>query len=187
MRNYPKALSRRPQEKTRHVGTYVRAISPGDEGRLRGMFSRLSSGTIYRRFHAPYPRVPEWVLALFVEASRGGESLVALAGGEIVGHGMYVRSGDGRAAEIAVLVEDSWQSRGIGKLLLHELAGGARIRGIETFTGEVLGENRRMIGLFEAAFAEVEYTIRDGSYHVRVPLRAPEPATNPAKTIQRAA
>src|SRR3712207_4066983 len=43
----------------------VRAVSPGDEDLLRRMFSRLSQRSIYRRFHMPYPRVPEWAVSLF--------------------------------------------------------------------------------------------------------------------------
>ena len=37
------------------------------------MFSRLSSETIYRRFHTPYPRVPEWLLELLMDAGTDAE------------------------------------------------------------------------------------------------------------------
>ena len=57
---------------------------------------------------------------------RDGGSLVAVAGGEIVGHAMYARENGDDEAEVAVVVEDRWQSRGVGKLLL---AGLARLTG----------------------------------------------------------
>jgi GNAT superfamily N-acetyltransferase len=153
----------------------VRTVASRDEKGLRAMFSRLSSGTIYQRFHMPYPSVPEWMLGLFLNPGDG-QSLVATVGDKIVGHAMYARTGDSRVAEAAIVVEDAWQSKGIGKLLLSRLAGMARERDIEAFDLEVLGENRRMLGLADAVFSETRRRMKDGSYHVRAPLRAPDPA-----------
>jgi GNAT superfamily N-acetyltransferase len=142
------------------------------------MLSRLSQESTYLRFHAPYPRVPGWAAASFADANRpDGESLVAVADGEIVGHAMYVRQG-AEEAEFAVVVEDRWQARGVGKRLLRTLAARAKGRGVETFTGAVLGENRRMLDLIRFAFAGVGYAIGDGAYQVNLPLRAPEPAAS---------
>ena len=150
------------------------------------MLSRLSRESIYLRFHAPYPRAPEWAVASFADANlRDGESLVAVANGEIVGHAMYVRQGADEA-EFAVVVEDRWQARGVGKRLLRALAARARDRGVETFKGAVLGENRGMLGL-AAMFAGTDYTTKGGLYHVRMPLRPLEPAAYPARTLRRAA
>ena len=166
----------------------IRVATPRDRERLRGMFSRATSETIYRRFHIPYPDVPERTLALMLDVDhRDKESLVAVAQGEIVGHAMYARLGDGGEAEMAIIVEDGWQSKGVGKSLLSELAERARLRGVETFTGEVLGENRRMLGLAATMFAETDYAIRDGVYHVRMPLGKPNSAAYAARTLSRAA
>jgi len=165
----------------------IRVATPSDDERLRGMFSRVSSETIYRRFHIPYPDVPERTLALMLDADHHDkESLVAIAEEEIIGHAMYVRLGDGGEAEMAIIVEDRWQSKGVGKLLLCELAERATLRGIETCTAEVLGTNRRMLGL-ATMFAGTDYTIKDGLYHVRMPLRMLEPTAYAARTLRRAA
>ncbi len=151
----------------------VRLVSSEDGEKLGRMLSRLSPRTIYERFHAPYQRVPGWALAGMVEADHHDkESVVATAGDEIVGHAMYVRTGKEGEAEFAVVVEDGWQSRGAGRLLLTELAALARSRGIRLFTGSVLGENRRALGALAAVYPGMRYEIRDGSYQVRVPLRA---------------
>ena len=166
----------------------VRAVSPGDEDLLRRMFSRLSQRSIYRRFHMPYPRVPEWAVSLFTNVGGDqGESLVAVAGGEILGHALYVRSDYGHDAEMAVLVEDGWQSKGVGRMLVSELARSAAGRGIETFAAEVLGENQRALGLMTSLFAGTRYATRGGVYHLRVPLRTPGPAASPAGTVRHAA
>lgn len=166
----------------------IRTATPWDGESLRGMFSRASSDTIYLRFHIPYPHVPERMVALMLDVDHHDKQfLVAVAQEEIVGHAMYVRLGDDTEAEIAIIIEDGWQSKGVGKLLLSELAQRAKLRGIETFTAEVLGENRRMLGLGAAMFSGTAYTIKDGLYHVRMPLRTLEPAAYPARTLRRAA
>jgi acetyltransferase len=167
-----------PRGQGPQVGTQVsiRVATPQDAERLRRMFSRLSSETIYLRFHMPYMDVPEPMLALMLEVDHPHkEFLVAVSEGEeIVGHAMYVRLGEGIEAEMAIVVEDGWQSKGVGKLLLSELAKRARLSGIEIFTGEVLWENRRMLGL-AAMFADTDYTIENDLFHVRMPLRTLEP------------
>jgi GNAT superfamily N-acetyltransferase len=155
---------------------YIRIATPSDGEKLRAMFSRASSSTIHRRFHIPYPEVPEWMVALMLGADHHDkEALVAVAEEKIIGHAMYARLGDDAEAEMAIVVEDEWQSMGVGKSLLSELEERAKSRGIETFTGEVLGTNRAMLGL-AAMFCGTDYTMEDGVYHVRMPLRTPEPA-----------
>jgi GNAT superfamily N-acetyltransferase len=146
----------------------VLVLSPGDGDKLVRMLSRLSRETLYRRFHAPYPRVPEWTLDRLSGVERyNGESVVAIVRNEIVGHAMYVPSPDGREAEVAVVVDDSWKSKGVGTLLLSEFAKRARKRGLESFTGTVLGENRRALGFFLAMSSEGRYELKDGSYLLR--------------------
>jgi GNAT superfamily N-acetyltransferase len=155
---------------------YIRVVTGNDRERLRGMFARSSPETIYRRFHIPYLEIPEWMLSLMSGPCDGDKDfLVAVAGEEIVGHAMYVRGQNEEEAEMAIVVEDRWQSRGIGKALLQELAQRARLRGIDTFTGDVLGHNRPMLGL-ASMFPGTGYTSREGVYSVRMPLLTSEPA-----------
>jgi GNAT superfamily N-acetyltransferase len=167
----------------------IRVATADDEGKSRMLFHRLSSKTLYRRFHLPYSEVPEKTLALVLGVDHHDkQSLVAFAEGEIIAHAMYARVGDSGDAEVAFVVEDGWQSKGVGKLLLSRIAEEARLRGVETFTGEVLGENRRVLGLLNAVFAEVRYAIRGGLYHFRVPIRTLKPAVaDPLRILRRAA
>jgi GNAT superfamily N-acetyltransferase len=135
------------------------------------MLSRLSRESVYLRFHAPLPRAPEWAAAMFANSDRRyGESLVAVADGEVVGHAMYARQDGGDTAEFAIVVEDRCQARGIGRLLLSALAERAGCEGVKTFTGAVLGENRRMFGLVRSVFERVGYAMEDGAFAVSVPL-----------------
>jgi len=147
----------------------VRAVSSEDLEPLRRMFARLSPKSIYRRFHMAYPVVPEWMVDYSVCVDHDArESLVAVVGGDIVGQAMYVRKED--EAEIAVVVEDTWQRRGIGRLLLDELAAIAMLRGIKAFTGAVIHENGQMLGLASAVGARRRYSVEEGAYLIRVPL-----------------
>ena len=63
-------------------------------------------------------------------------------------------------AEVAFLVEDEHQGRGIAQLLLEHLAQAGRERGVERFVAEVLPDNQRMI-----------QTFRDAGYRVASELR----------------
>jgi GNAT superfamily N-acetyltransferase len=149
----------------------IRSVSPEDEEGLRRMLSRLSRESVYLRFHAPLPRAPEWAVAMFANSDRRyGESLIAVTDGEVVGHAMYARQDGGDVAEFAIVVEDRCQDRGIGKQLLTSLAEKAGREGVRSFTGSVLGENRRMFGLVRSVFERVGYAMEDGAYAVSVPL-----------------
>jgi len=165
----------------------IRVASPRDLERLRRTFSRSSSKTIYLRFHLPYPDVPERMLAFMLDADQHDkQSLVSVAEGEIVGHAMYVRLEDGVEAEVAIIVEDGWQSKGVGKLLLRRLAEDARHRGIETFVGTVLLQNRRMLGLVDAVFTDSRQEIANGASRFRAPLQTLDPS-DPVRSLRRAA
>ena len=178
----------RPREQAMNdTQVYIRIATPSDGEKLLSMFARASSETIYKRFHIPYPEVPEWMVDLMLGTDHHDkESLVAVAEEKIVGHAMYVRFGDDTEAEMAIIVEDRWQSMGVGKALLSELEERARLRGIDTFTGEVLATNRPMLGL-AAMFAGTHYKIEDGVYHVRMPLQTIESAASVQQDLRRAA
>jgi GNAT superfamily N-acetyltransferase len=169
------------------VQIYIRVATGHDREKLRGMFARSSPQTIYKRFHIPYPEVPERMLSLMVGIDHlDKEVLVAVAQEKVIGHATYVRLGDDSEAEMAIAVEDRWQSMGVGKSLLLELAQRARLRDIETFTAEVFGQNRPMLDL-AAMFPGTDYSTRDGVYHVRMSLRTPVPAAVPHAHAVRSA
>lgn len=174
-----------PEEHKNGSPVSVRDLSAGDEAGMRAMLDRLSGDTIYKRFHMPFPRVPDSMLAHLM-GHGGGRSLVAVAGGEVVGHALYAEE-PGVGAEVALVVEDGWQSVGVGKLLLAGLARKAAGRGVETFTAVALGENRRVLGLVDAVFDGARHTLGGGSYDISMPLRGLRPAAVPAREIRPAA
>lgn len=149
----------------------VRAIEPEDVERLRRMFFRLSAETIYRRFFRPVREPSTKVLTYLATVDhRDREALVAVAGGEIVAVARYDRLGDSDEAEVAVLVQDAWQGRGIGERLVRRLGALAERRGLQVFTATILGDNRAATGLLRAVATAPEVRVEAGELVVRAPL-----------------
>jgi acetyltransferase len=65
----------------------------------------------------------------------------------LIGVARYVLDADGTSAEFAIVVDDAWHGRGIGRRLLERLAAIARRRGVHRLYGDVLSINRPMLGL----------------------------------------
>jgi GNAT superfamily N-acetyltransferase len=94
--------------------------------------------------------------------------LVASAGGEIVGHSSYQRTGAGRA-EVALEVADRYQGRGLGTILLGQLAQRAEAEGIGAFEAEIMADNRRMIEVFRDSGFPLTMRARPGTITVEFP------------------
>ena len=75
-------------------------------------------------------------------------------------------------AEVAFVVGDAQQGRGIGSVLLEHLAAAARERGIKRFVAEVLAENSRMVRVFTDAGYAAEYQYDSGVVQLTLPDRA---------------
>jgi GNAT superfamily N-acetyltransferase len=153
----------------------VRTVEASDTDALRRLFFRLSPRTIYLRFFRPVRRPAEATLRYLAGVDHDGrEALAAVAGGEIVAVARYDRDPDDPTrAEMAVVVEDEWQGRGLGRLLLELLTVVARRRGIDTLTASVLGENTRMLSLARELAPGTSSRIDHGEWVLDMPL---EPA-----------
>ena len=151
----------------------LRAALPEDAARLERMFYRLSPETIYHYMFVPVPRQPHWATRLGALARVDGHNhhaLVALADGEIVGIARYDRVAVPEEAEFAILIEDAWQRRGLGRLLMTRLIAEANRHHISTFTARILGENRRALRLVAGLFADLQSRWDSGECVVRSPL-----------------
>ncbi len=130
----------------------IRPVRAQDESRLGALFARLSPRTVYERFLAPFHRLPDGWLHQFANVDyRGRLALVAeeetSAGPELRGVARYEPSDQPRCAEIAIVIEDAWQGRGLGTLLLDDLLRAAAARGIVRFSADLLADNRRVLRL----------------------------------------
>jgi GNAT superfamily N-acetyltransferase len=124
----------------------VRAIEPDDHDAALAFLRSLSAETMYRRFFS-MPRVDDRLLQMVAHPSECcSEALVALSDGEIVGLASFDRlESDPTAADVAVVISDAWQHRGVGSVLMRKLGGAARRRGIERFTATMLADNRPVV------------------------------------------
>ncbi|WP_328718963.1 GNAT family N-acetyltransferase [Streptomyces sp. NBC_00247] len=166
-------------------------ITPDDAGRLVSFFEQVSDESKYYRFFAPYPRLSDRDVHRFTHhdyVDRVG--LAATVGGEFIATVRYDRIDDqGRPAsapadeaEVAFLVQDSHQGRGVASVLLEHIAAVARERGIRRFAAEVLPANTKMIKVFRDAGYTQQRSFEDGSVHLTLDI---EP-TAESLAVQRA-
>ena len=125
---------------------HVRPVRPDDEAALVQLFRALSpESRLFRFFSGSTDLMGEARRAIDVDY-RDSFSLVAVAGVErrLIAHAAYYAGRD-RRAEIAWVIADDWQGRGLGTLLLAHLAEAAEENGIGPFVAYVLSDNRQMI------------------------------------------
>lgn len=130
----------------------LRPIRSDDEPRLIELYDRLSQQTAYQRFFTVMQRLsPDWARFLANVDHRRRFALVvedaSAPAPTLVGVARYEPVPGTDAAELAVVVQDRWQGRGLGALLLGELLRAAELNGIDRFRAFVLGDNRRMLDL----------------------------------------
>ena len=142
---------------------HLRPIKPSDAEKLVAFHAKLSERTRYLRYFGPYPQMSERDVQRSTNVDHHNRvAFVALLGDEIVAVGLYEGVPGSTVAEVAFVVADNHQGRGLGSILLEHLAGAAAENGIETFVAEVLAENRGMVKVFKDAGYQVSRTI-DGS------------------------
>ena len=131
---------------------HLRPIEASDADALVKFHGGLSARTRYLRYFSAYPRIPERDLYRFTHVDHHDRvALVAWLGGEIIAVGRYEGTPGTDEAEVAFVVADAHQGRGIGSVLLEHLAAAARERGIARFMAIVLAENDAMIRVFREA------------------------------------
>ncbi|MET9393171.1 GNAT family N-acetyltransferase [Streptomyces sp. NPDC006624] len=149
----------------------IRPITVDDAERLVSFYEQVSDESKYYRFFAPYPRLSAKDVHRFTHhdfVDRVG--LAATVGGEFIATVRYDRIGaDGTPAsapadeaEVAFLVQDAHQGRGVASALLEHIAAVARERGIRRFAAEVLPANTKMIKVFTDAGYTQKRSFEDG-------------------------
>ena len=152
---------------------HLRPMLPGDADAILAFHARLSERTRYLRYFGPYPHISPRDLERFTVVDHHARvALVAWLGDEIIAVGRYEgRFGpDGTEvegpAEVAFVVRDDHQSRGLGSILLEHLTAAGRERGVRRFEAEVLAENGQMVRVFRDAGYQVSREFADGVLHL---------------------
>ncbi|MBN1435639.1 MAG: GNAT family N-acetyltransferase [Sedimentisphaerales bacterium] len=152
------------------VQVNFRNIAPTDEPLMRELFYDLSQQTIYYRFMQELKRIPAKQVQDFVYIDHRTDvaivgTLPEAHGEDIIAIGRYYLDKKTNRAEVAFVVRDQWQNRGIGHFLLKELMTTAKGHGIGGFTAEVLPENKAMQHVLNQAPCHVQSQLREGVYH----------------------
>jgi RimJ/RimL family protein N-acetyltransferase len=153
----------------------IRPIRPDDDEALMAMHRGLSARTVYQRFLGIQPELPAAQAAYFthVDGTERFALVAEDAAGRLVAVGRYDRlPPDGRQAEIAVVVTDEHQHRGLGTTLVRLLRVHARDAGVAEFVAEVLTDNRAMQRTFRGAGLDARTTYDHGIAHLVMPLLA---------------
>lgn len=141
---------------------HVRPITPDDAQRLVSFYEKVSDESKYYRFFAPYPRLSDRDVHRFTHHDYDDRvGLAATIGGEFIATVRYDRT-EGSQAEVAFLVQDAHQGRGVASALMEHIAAVARERGIRRFIAEVLPANRKMIKVFTDVGYTQERSFTDG-------------------------
>ncbi|GAA3037970.1 GNAT family N-acetyltransferase [Actinokineospora globicatena] len=167
---------------------HLRPIVPTDAEALRAFHGRLSERTRYFRYFGPYPIMSDKDLARFSTVDHHDRvAFVALLGDDITAVGRYERLPGGDSAEIAFVVEDGHQGRGLGSILLEHLAAAARERGVHRFEAEVLAENAQMVRVFRDAGYQVSRAFDEGVLHLEFAVDPTEASVAVAWAREQAA
>lgn len=151
----------------------VRDLAPRDLGAIRDMAARCSDDTLRRRFHAPVAHLSLDRVTAVLTASNAVGVVVAEVDGAVVGVGTLHVHGDADGdAEMAVLVEDAWQSGGVGSRLTVGLLRVARRVGVRTVVADVLREPRFLVESLRHHHPSATVSVDGPVATVRLPVRA---------------
>lgn len=149
-----------------------RAIRPSDEEEMRRLFYRFSSESVYYRYFTHVKAMPHSKMQKYVNVDyRNTMSIVGLIGdvghGKIIAEARYVKLDSSPYADVAFIVDENYQGKGIASYLYRQLIRIAKGHGIQGFTADVLTSNASMMKVFER-YGSVNAKLEPGSYHLTI-------------------
>ncbi len=161
----------------------VRRADTGDLDNAKAMHERCSARTLGMRYHGPVGDADRYLNHLL--SPRFGRTLaVQTASGRIVGLGHLLWDGD--ETEVALLVEDAWQRRGIGSELLRRLVGMAVEAGCASVYAVTQSSNTGMVAAMRALGLPLDYQIEEGTLVITARLDDSESAVRVTERVASA-
>ncbi len=156
-------------------GLIFRPASLDDIPKVESFMTRVSRESLRMRFMASVSQVSADVIKQLCSGDfKSSGCLLALMGSDsdskVVGLGNYIAGGNSHTAEVALLIEDDFQGKGIGTLLLERLAGMAAANGFIEFEAEVLPDNQSMINVFKSSGFERHQVWNSDTVHIELPV-----------------
>ncbi|WP_328375581.1 GNAT family N-acetyltransferase [Streptomyces sp. NBC_01020] len=158
----------------------VRRAGPDDAQAARAMHDRCTDRTLGLRYHGPVGDADRYLGHLL--SPRFGRTLaVQTASGRIVGLGHLLWDGD--ETEVALLVEDAWQRRGIGSELLGRLLALAEETGCESVYAVTQASNTGMVAAMRGLGLPLDYQIEEGTLVITARLATTPAHSRPAPDL----
>src|SRR5215510_15020503 len=147
---------------------HIRVMNPADEAGLCALLTSLSEESRWLRFYCLQNSA-----GLASEAHREANldhafGLIACSEERVVGHAFYVAIDEERA-EVAFTIANDFQGRGLGTILLGQLADVAAANGVKVFEAEVVAANHAMLHVFRESGFPIEVNATAGQLHVVFP------------------
>ncbi|WP_030894180.1 GNAT family N-acetyltransferase [Streptomyces sp. NRRL S-474] len=148
----------------------VRRADPRDLEAARAMHERCSDRTLKLRYHGPVGDADRYLNHLL--SPRFGRTLaVQTASGRVVGLGHLLWDGD--ETEVALVIEDAWQRRGIGGVLLRKLVGMAAEAGCSSVYAVTQASNTGMVAAMRGLGLPLDYQVEEGTLVITARLDEP--------------
>ncbi|MGA5198743.1 GNAT family N-acetyltransferase [Streptomyces exfoliatus] len=141
---------------------HIRSATTSDTTPVEELHARCSPRSLYQRYLAPIPRLSARTLQQLLDPCSTSTLLAQNPQGDTVAMATLARSTGDDEAHLAVLVEDTWQHRGLGTALTGRLVHQARTQGLRALHADVLAGNRPMLNILRANGA-VAHTIEYGT------------------------
>jgi len=154
----------------------LRPVKISDEPLLKDFFYSLSDQSLFRRFISvrkdmPHERLQEFVIIDYTKETVILATVKDAEMEKVAAVGQYGINEQTHSAEVALVVRDDYQNKGIGTTLLSYLTYLAKREGLMGFTAEVLVENRPMLHLFEKMGFDIQKRSAQGVYELKMAFR----------------
>ncbi len=176
---YPRELERRVTAKGGEP-LLLRPIRSTDEPKLLTLFYSMSEDALYKRFMRVVKRVPHEERQYFLDVDYQDNMAMVLetcdpqTEPEIVGIAQYFRDPISDFADVGFIVRDTWQGKGLGRILVEEMVRLTRSRGLRGLTADVLATNQAMLHLFRDTGLDMRTEMESGVCLVELHFDADE-------------
>jgi acyl-CoA hydrolase/RimJ/RimL family protein N-acetyltransferase len=154
---------------------FFRPVKPTDEASLSEMLYSLSPTSVRTRYMSQTMRFPHKDLQK--QTNIDYERNLAIVGTvpgvseeQVVAIAQYFLDPKTQFAEVAFVVQDEWQQKGMGTLLLQYITQIARQRGIKQFYAKVLPINKAMLSVFYNSGFQVNTEFDGDVYNISYDL-----------------
>ena len=156
-------------------GVLFKPASISDIPLVESFVKRISQESLRMRFMASVSEIPKKIIQELCSGDFTQSGCILAITGEdsdtrVIGLGNYIATGNGSTAEVAFLIEDEYQGRGISTLLLERLAGLAAANGFIELEAEVLPDNQPMMNVFKSSGFEKHRVWSSDTVHFELPV-----------------